>query len=82
MVFHSARKVSYGAVKVSHGARKVSTDYCLLSESFSLQESAVASKNKTAAQAAGQTLPAEAPPISKIHPFSKMTVTFDPFMGV
>ena len=46
MVFHSARKVSYGAGKVSHGAGKVSTDYCLLSESFALQESAVASKKR------------------------------------
>ena len=51
MVFHSARMVPYGAgkvfhaaVKVSHVARKVSTDYCLLSESCSLQESAVESK--------------------------------------
>ena len=53
MVFHSARKVSYGAekvshgaVKVSHGAGKVSTDYCLLPESFALQESAVAYKKR------------------------------------
>ena len=51
IVFHSARKVSYGAgkvyhgaVKVSHGSGKVSPDYCLLSESFVLQESAVSSQ--------------------------------------
>ena len=50
-VLPSARKVSYGAGKVSHGALKVSlgagkmsTDYCLLLESFSLQEIAIASK--------------------------------------
>ena len=36
--------------------------------------------NKPAAQAAGQTLLAEAPPIGKIYPFSKMTVTFEPLM--
>ena len=28
-----------------------------------------------------QTLPDEAPPIGKIHRFSKMTVTFEPLMG-
>ena len=38
-------------------------------------------KNNPAAQAAGQTLPDEALPIGKIHPFSKMAVTFEPLMG-
>ena len=28
-----------------------------------------------------QTLPDEAPPIGKIHPFTKMAVTFEPLMG-
>ena len=28
-----------------------------------------------------QTLPDEAPPIGKIHPFSKMAITFEPLMG-
>ena len=28
-----------------------------------------------------QTLPDEAPPIGKIHRFSKITVTFEPLMG-
>ena len=37
--------------------------------------------NKPAAQAAGQTLPAEALPIGKIHPFSKSAVTLEPRMG-
>ena len=27
-----------------------------------------------------QTLPDEAPPMGKIHPFSKMAVTFEPLM--
>ena len=36
--------MSHGAVKVSHGFGEVSTDYCLLHESFALQENAVASK--------------------------------------
>ena len=35
-------------------------------------------KNEPAAPAAGQTLPAEAPPTGKIDPFSKMAVTFEP----
>ena len=43
-VSHGAGKVSHGAIKVSHGAGKVSTDYCLLSENFELQESAITSK--------------------------------------
>ena len=29
-----------------------------------------------------QTLPDATPPIGKIHPFSKMDVTFEPLMGV
>ena len=29
----------------------------------------------------GRPFPAEAPPIGKIHPFSKMAVTFEPLMG-
>ena len=29
----------------------------------------------------GRPSPAEAPPIGKIHPFSKMAVTFEPLMG-
>ena len=38
--------------------------------------------NKPAAQAAGaDPPPAEAPPIGKIRPFSKMAVTFEPLMG-
>jgi hypothetical protein len=28
-----------------------------------------------------QTLPDEAPPIGKIHPFSKMAITFEQLMG-
>ena len=28
-----------------------------------------------------QTLPDEAPPIGKIHPFTKMAITFEPLMG-
>jgi hypothetical protein len=28
-----------------------------------------------------QTLPDATPPIGKIHPFSKMAVTFEPLMG-
>ena len=35
-------------------------------------------KNKPTAQAAGQTLPDETPPVGKIHPFSKIAVTFVP----
>ena len=35
---YDAGKVSHGAFKVSHGSGKASTDYCLLSESFALQE--------------------------------------------
>ena len=34
--------------------------------------------NKPAAQAAGQTLPNATPPVGKIHPFSKIAVTFEP----
>ena len=29
----------------------------------------------------GRPSPAEAPPISKIHPFSKIAITFEPLMG-
>ena len=32
--------------------------------------------NKPAAQAAGQTLPNAPPPVGKIHPFRKITVTY------
>ena len=32
-------------------------------------------QNKPAAQAAGQTLPDASPPVGKIHPFSKISVT-------
>ena len=35
-------------------------------------------KNKPAAQAAGQTLPNATPPVGKIHPFSKIAVTIEP----
>ena len=35
-------------------------------------------KNEPAAQAAGQTLPDATPPVGKIHPFSKIAVTFEP----
>ena len=35
-------------------------------------------KIKPAAQAVGQTLPDAAPPVGKIHPFSKIAVTFKP----
>ena len=35
-----------------------------------------ATKNKPAAQAAGQTLPDATPPVGKIHPFSKIALTF------
>ena len=34
--------------------------------------------NKPAAQAAGQTLPDATPSVGKIHPFSKIAVTFEP----
>ena len=34
--------------------------------------------NKSAAPAAGQTLPVATPPEGKINPFSKITVTFEP----
>ena len=35
-------------------------------------------QNKPAAQAAGQTLPDEPPPVGKINSFSKIAVTFEP----
>ena len=35
-------------------------------------------KNKPPAQAAGQTLPDATPPVGKVHPFSKITVNFEP----
>ena len=35
-------------------------------------------ENKPVAQAAGQTLHDATPPVGKIHPFSKITVTFEP----
>ena len=35
-------------------------------------------KNKPAAQAAGQTLLDEIPPVGKFHPFSKIAVNFEP----
>ena len=35
-------------------------------------------KDKPAAQAAGQTLPNATPPLGKIHPFSKIAITFEP----
>ena len=35
-------------------------------------------RNKPAAQAAGQTLPDATPPVGKIHPFSKIAVTYEP----
>ena len=35
-------------------------------------------KNKHAGQAEGQILPDAAPPVGKIHPFSKIAVTFEP----
>ena len=35
-------------------------------------------KNKPAAQAAVQTIPGATPPVLKIHPFSKVAVTFEP----
>ena len=34
--------------------------------------------NKPAARVAGQTLPDATPPVGKIHPFSKIAVTFEP----
>ena len=34
--------------------------------------------NKPAAQTAGQTLPNATPPVSKIPPFSKIALTFEP----
>ena len=34
--------------------------------------------NKSAAQAAGQTPTEATPPVGKIHPFSKIAVTFEP----
>ena len=34
--------------------------------------------NKPAAQAAGQTLPDASAPVGKIHPFSKIAITFEP----
>ena len=34
-------------------------------------------ENKPAVQAAGQTLPDATPPVGKIHPFSKIAVTFE-----
>ena len=34
--------------------------------------------NKPAAQGEGQTLPDATPPVGKIHPFSKIAVTFEP----
>ena len=36
------------------------------------------SENKPAAQAVGQTLPDETPPVGKKHPFSKIAATFEP----
>ena len=35
-------------------------------------------RNKPAAQAVGQTLPDATPQVGKIHPFSKIGVTFEP----
>ena len=35
-------------------------------------------RNKPAKQAAGADLPDATPPIDKIHPFSKIAVTFEP----
>ena len=40
--------------------------------------SLVSSENKLAAQAAGQTLPDATPLVSKIPPFRKIAVTFEP----
>ena len=34
--------------------------------------------NKPAVQAVGQTLPNATPPVDKIHPFSKIAITFEP----
>ena len=38
--------------------------------------------NKPAAQAAGQTLPNAPPPVGKIHPFSEIAVTFEPYSNL
>ena len=39
----------------------------------------VSAKNKSAAQAARQTLPDATPPVGKFHPFSKIPVTLNQF---
>ena len=39
-------------------------------------------RKKPAAQVAGQTLPDATPPVGKIHPFSKITVTFEPLQRI
>ena len=35
-------------------------------------------ENKPAGQSAGQTLPNATPPVGKIHPFSRIAVSFEP----
>ena len=42
------------------------------------EDSESPTKNKPAAQAAGQTLPDATPPVGKIRPLSKIAVTFEP----
>jgi hypothetical protein len=50
-------------------------------QSYSLERcQAVALKTSLLRRLQAQTLPNEAPPIGKIHPFSKMAVTFEPMI--
>ena len=44
----------------------------------SFDKRALPATNKPAAQDEGQTLPDATPPVGKIHPFSKIAVTFKP----
>ena len=48
------------------------------SASYQMPDETWQAKNKPAAQAAWQTLPDETPLVGKIHPFSKIVVTFEP----
>ena len=51
----------------------------VLEHNYQLQEVCLQTSLLRRLQA--QTLPKEAPPIGKIHPFSEMAVTFEPLLG-
>jgi hypothetical protein len=50
-------------------------------EFFITSNVSIALKTSLLRRLQAQTLPDEAPPIGKIHSFSKMAVTFKPMMG-